>query len=254
MLCLEDLTLFLDISSQSPLIYGTYLTDEILFPMSQLQAFIFCIECLEDVRGDVSVHPSTIDIQQSFADFKYGQVSYMVDYVYYPPLYRVFSLPTKFQRLTRITNNIPDMIFDSVTHVELHNENAFKHEFFVRLAKAFPFLKTLSIHNMWPPFLREKQYHLCDKDWCSMIEYRHLSSLDMTSANSYYLKHFLNQTKTRLPSLSKLKVHYYLLKAVTNNFAKEEMRHNCCRVKQLVTDYPRTDLESILRYFPSLLI
>ncbi|CAF1323705.1 unnamed protein product [Adineta ricciae] len=107
---------------------------------------------------------------------------------------------------------------------------------------------------MWPPFLREHQSHLRDKDWCSMIEYRHLSPLDMTNANSYYLKHFLNETKTRLPSLSKLKVHYNLLKAVTNNFAKEEMRYNCCRVNQLVTDYPVTDLQNIIRYFPSLLI
>ena len=61
---------------------------------------------------------------------------------------RVFSLPFKFDRLEDITNNIPNIIFDSVTHLKLWDKDPFKHEFFVRLARAFPFLKSLSIWNI----------------------------------------------------------------------------------------------------------
>ena len=87
-----------------------------------------------------------------------------------------------------------------------------------------------------------------------MIEYRYLTFLNIVDANSYYLEHFLNGTKTQLPSLSKLKVNYCLLKAETNYFRKEEMRQNCCRVTRLLTDFPITDLQNIIHYFPSLLI
>jgi hypothetical protein len=70
----------------------------------------------------------------------------MVDYYDpYKMICRVFSLPFKFHRLAHIGNNIPNIVFNSVTHLRLWDKNAFKHEFFIRLARAFPFLQNLSI-------------------------------------------------------------------------------------------------------------
>jgi hypothetical protein len=116
----------------------------------------------------------------------------MVDYYDpYKMICRVFSLPFKFHRLEHIGNNIPNIIFNSVTHLKLWDKNAFKHEFFIRLARAFPFLQNLSIWNIKPAFLEIPEYHLRHKDWCSIIEYPHLISLDIECVNLTYVEYLL---------------------------------------------------------------
>jgi hypothetical protein len=114
----------------------------------------------------------------------------------------VFSLPFKFHRLQDITNNIPNIVFNSVTHLEVWDKDPFKHEFFIQLARAFPFLKNLSVSNLQPSFWRFHKYHLLHKDWCSIVEYPYLVSLNMEKANTHYMKHFLNETKTHLLRLT----------------------------------------------------
>jgi hypothetical protein len=148
----------------------------------------------------------------------------MVDY-FYPNtmICRVFSLPFKFHLLEDITNNIPNIVFNSVTHLKLQDKNPFKHEFFVRLACAFPSLKNLSISNIQPPFLRFHEHHLLEKDWCSIIEYPHLVSLDVEEADTYYFEHFFNATKLHLPRLTELVTHHDDLKMVTRNFTSDNM-------------------------------
>ncbi|UJR24045.1 hypothetical protein I4U23_027010 [Adineta vaga] len=124
--------------------------------------------------------------------------------------------------------------------------------FHFRLARAFPFLKKLTISNMWSPFWSYDEFHLHDKDWCSIIEYPFLSYLDMTDANTYYLEHFLNETKTHLPCLSKLKVDYDQLEMVTNNFTKDEIRRTYSTINEFSFDYPIDHLEVITSRCPSL--
>jgi hypothetical protein len=175
-----------------------------------------------------------------------------MNYCDYFCVYRIFSLPTKFKRLENIANNLPNIIFNSVTYVKIEDNKAFKHEFFVRLVRAFPFLKNLSISNIRPPFLLCNERHLRDKDWCSIIEYSHLIFLDVKNVNPYYVEVFLNETKTYLPCLTKLKVTYDTLKMVTQNFKQDEMRCNCSRVKQLIIEHPLVHPENVYRYFPSL--
>jgi len=122
-------------------------------------------------------------IQRTFTKEVYRHVSYMVDY-FYPDtrICRVFSFPFKFYLLEDITNNIPNIVFNSVTHLKLQDKNPFKHEFFVRLACTFPSLKNLSISNIQPTFSRFHEHHLLEKDWWSIIEYPHLVSLDVEKA------------------------------------------------------------------------
>ncbi|CAF4647541.1 unnamed protein product [Rotaria sp. Silwood2] len=249
---LEELTFFLHISDGSTFISGTHLDNEILVHMRQLRAFIFYIDSLYRIV-DSTVRISADDIQRTFTNIKYRQVACMVDYFnLHSMVYRIYSLPTKFNRLEGIINNIPNIVFNSVTHLKLQDEHSFKHEFFVRLARAFPFLKNLSISNIRSPFWRFDERYLRDKDWCSIIEYSHHIYLDVKHANPYYIEHFLNETKTQLPCLTKLKVNYGDLKQVTGNFSRDEMQRNCGRVKRLIVERSLVYPEYVYRYFPLL--
>jgi hypothetical protein len=196
-----------------------------------------------------------MDIERTFTDREHRQMSCMVDYL--PSIRmiwirRVFSIPFKFHRLENIGNNIPNIIFDSVTHLKLSDDDPFKHEFFVRLARAFPFLISLSIWNMQAPFFRCHEYHLRDKDWCSSVEYPHLISLDINYVLPYYAEHFLNDTKTHLPRLTELKIRYETLKTVTNNFTREETRRTCAKVKRLIVEHGIVYPKEVYCYFPVL--
>jgi hypothetical protein len=249
---LEELTLNLHIFGGSAYVSGTDLDNEILTYMPRLHTFIFYIAS-ENVIADPTVHISADDIKRTFTNIKHGQVACMVDYFTTMKIMcRVFSVPFKFHSLERVTNNIPNIVFNSVTHLKLHEKDPFKHEFFVRLAQGFPFLKNLTIGNIQPPFWRFHEIHLLERDWCSTVEYPHLISLDMKEAGTHYVEHFLNETKTRLPRLSKLKVAYQELKMVTKNFTRDETRCNCARVKQLngqrLIVYPK----KVYCYFPLL--
>ncbi|CAF0957244.1 unnamed protein product [Rotaria sordida] len=203
---LEELTLYLHIFGGSTFIAGTDLENEILTYMPRLHTFTFYITS-ENVIADPTVHISDDDIKRTFTNIKHGQMACMVDYfIPMKIICRVFSLPFKFHVLERITNNIPNIVFNSVTDLKL---------------------------NILPPFWRFHEFHLLDKDWCSLVEYPHLISLDMKEADIYYVEHFLNETKTYLPRLTKLKIDYQELKMVTKNFTRDETRSNCARVKQL---------------------
>jgi hypothetical protein len=249
---LEELTLYIHICGGSTFIAGTDLDNEILIHMPQLHTFTFYIVS-ENVIADPTVHVYAHDIQKTFTNIKHQQVACMVDY-FVPMIImcRVFSLPFKFHLLEDITNNIPNIVFNSVTDLKLRDKDPFKHEFFVRLTQAFPFLQSLSIWNIRPPFLRFDEFHLADKDWCSIVEYPHLISLDIKETNAYYVENFLNETKTHLPRLTKLKVDYDDLKMVTKNFTRYETQRNCARVKQLNGPRLIGYAKKLYRYFPLL--
>ena len=74
----------------------------------------------------------------------------------------------------------------------------------------------------------------------------------MKRVHPYYVEHFLNEAKTHLPCLTKLKVSYNDLKKVPENFTRDEMRRNCGRVKRLIVEHPIVYPENVYRYFPLL--
>jgi uncharacterized protein (DUF433 family) len=249
---LEELTLYIRILDRSTPITGTHLDNEILIHMPRLHTFTFYIAS-ENIIGDPSIRISDSDIKRAFRNLEHRQVACMVDYyVSFKMIYRVFSLPFKFDRLEDITNNLPNIVFNSVTHLKLWDIDPFKHEFFIRLARAFPFLRSLSIWSIRAPFWRLGELHLRDKDWCSIVEYPHLISLDVKEANTYYAEHFLNERKTHLPHLTELKVTYNDLKIATENFTSDETRRNCARVKRLIVEGPTVYLKDVYHYFPLL--
>jgi hypothetical protein len=251
MLNLEELTLYLYIMGGSTFISGDDLENEILIHMPQLHTFSFYMAS-QNVIADLNIRISNVDIEQTYINVKYCQIRSMVDY-FYPTemICRVFSIPFKFDRLEYISDDIPNMIFNTVTRLTLQDRHPFKHEFFLRLAQAFPFLKNLSLHNMIPPFLRVNEYHLRDKDWCSIVKYSQLRSLDISGAATYYVEQFLDERKTYLPRLIHLKIDYGDLKEVTNNFTRDQTQCTCSKIKRLILNlrvYPK----AIYRYFHSL--
>jgi hypothetical protein len=249
---LEELPLYLFILGGSTFIAGTHLDNKILIHMPRLHTFTYYIASENDiVHSDIPI--SNLDIQRTFINMEHRQMACMVDY--YEPrimICRIFSLPFKFHRLQNIGNNIPNIVFESVTHLKLWDKDEFKHEFFVRLTRAFPFLQKLSIWNIKSPFLRCHEFHLRDKDWCSIVEYPHLISLNIKHVPSHYVEHFLNETKTHLPRLRELKVNSYNLKKVTKNFTRNETRCNCARVNRLIVEDLMVYSKDVYDYFPLL--
>jgi hypothetical protein len=235
-------------------ISGIDLHNEVLIHMPQLHKFSYYMAS-ENVIADPSIRISNSDIEQTFTNVKHGQMGCMVDY--FDPtimICRVFSLPFKFPHLERIANNIPNIIFNSVTHLTLWDTNPFKHEFFIRLQRAFPFVKNLSIYNIKPPFWRFGEHHLRDKDWCSIVEYPHLRYLDVSDAATDYVENFLDERKTHLPRLIHLKIDYDSLKEVTKTFTRDARQCNCSQIKRLIIDDKMVYPKVVYRYFPLLSI
>ncbi|CAF1426971.1 unnamed protein product, partial [Rotaria sp. Silwood1] len=249
---LEELTLYLHILGGSTFISGTHLDNEILSHMPRLHTFSFYFAS-ENAIADPDIHISNSDIEQTFTTIEHRQMACLIDYYSCRKLIcRVFSLPFKFDRLENITNNIPNIVFNSVNHLKLRDKYPFKHEFFIRLARGFPFLKSLSIDTILAPNWRSHEYHRYHIDWCSIVEYPHLISLNIDSANSYYAEHFLNETKTHLPRLTELKIRYEDLEMVTKNFTRNETQRNCAKVKRLIVKHCIVYPKDVYHYFPLL--
>ncbi len=194
--------------------------------MPQLYAFTFYITC-ENTLIDSAVCISNSDIQRTFSTFEHEQVALVIDcFRSYTIRCPFFSLAFKFNHIKTMTNKISNLVFNSVTHLPLRDIDPFKHEFFVRFSRAFPFLQNFSIPNMIPPVLGSEKYHLGDKDWCSIIKYPHLIPLDIYDLSIYYVEHFLSETKTHLPRVTELKIRYEDLELVAKDFKRNETM-NC---------------------------
>ncbi|CAF2945702.1 unnamed protein product [Rotaria sp. Silwood2] len=75
-------------------------------------------------------------------------------------------------------------LFKCVYEVSLFDDRPFEHEFFVRIAQAFPLLKKLSMINRTPQNQRTKN----NNEYLSIIEYLHLIELDFLDVNDDYLE------------------------------------------------------------------
>ena len=87
----------------------------------------------------------------------------------------------------------------------------------------------------------------------SIIEYPHLTILDVEYAHRDYVEQFLNETKAFIPCLTEFEVSVHDLKAVTKDFTRKETRRNCAKVKNIfTTDNTLVHSEDLCLYFPSL--
>ena len=161
----------------------------------------------------------------------------------------VFSIPFAFDRLEDIGNNFPDIIFSRVTYLQVQDIVPFDHEFFIRVARAFPLLRKLRIANVE----LQSSFDFEDNQPCEIALYPHLVYVDLLCADYNYINQFLNEKKTCVLSLAKLRVVYDCLAFVTNDFTREETRRNCAKVERLLMNTPVACSMDFYRYFPLLL-
>ncbi|CAF1417554.1 unnamed protein product [Rotaria sordida] len=227
---LEKLTLYLRIEDRDRFIDGTHLENEILINMSQLHSFTFYI-CTYIDTVNLIYNLSNEDVQRTFINIGQQHIASIINYI--DPKHivcSIFSIPFTFDRLEDIGNIFPNIIFSYVTYLSVKDVVPFNREFFIRVARAFPLLKTFRILN----YDSQPLCNLNSSQSYEIAEYRYLIYLDMLCGNINYLEQFLNEEKTYVPRLTKLKVVYNNLRIVTNNFTRKEMRRNCAKIKQLL--------------------
>ncbi|CAF4622888.1 unnamed protein product [Rotaria sp. Silwood2] len=250
---IEALNLHLTIDNQTTFIDGKHIYNEFIVHMSRLRTFNFYF-CTFILLNKSVNNLSKDDILQTFPNIIYQQVDCMFDYRYNDIKYHLFSLPFMFDYLPFIDNVFPSIIFDHVIRLLVDDETPFEHEFFMRIACSFPLLKILSIYNRLPQLTISNKLISNDNQLCStIIKYPYLTSLDLQFAHEDYIEQFLNDQKTYLRHLTKLKVTDYGLISVTRNFTNERTRLNCMNVKQLNIS-PKISIhsEDFYAYFPSL--
>jgi hypothetical protein len=248
MSCLEKLTLYLRIIKRDRFINGTHVENEILAHMPQLNSFIFYI-CTYIDNVDLVHNLSGEDIQRIFINIEQQHVGSVVNYITRETVAcSSFSIPFTFDRLEGIGNTFPSITFSYVTYLFVQDVIPFNHEFFIRVARAFPLLKTFRILN----YDSQSLCNLTNNHSNEIAQYTHLIYLDMFCASINYLEQFLNERKTYVPCLTKLKVIYNNLRIVTNNFTREETRRNCAKIKRLNVLIPLVYSKDFYVYFPLL--
>ncbi|UJR34875.1 hypothetical protein I4U23_027653 [Adineta vaga] len=237
---LEKLTLYLRIKDQDRFVDGTLLQNEILVHMPHLHWFTFYI-CTYINTDGLQDQLSSEDIQRIFTNIEQHHVVNIINHSSCEEITcSVFSIPFTFDHLEDIGHMIPNIRFNYVTYLVVRDVISFNREFFIQLARAFPLLMTLRIFNREP-----QSCQFTDSQSYEIAKYPHLTYLDIRCGNDY-IEQFLNETKTYVPCLTKLRVVYNNLRIVTNNFTRKETRRNCAKIKQLLIFSPLTEEIPIL--------
>jgi hypothetical protein len=252
MLQLEELTLSLIVSNQTSFIDGTHLVNNILNKMSYLQTFIFNI-----VTGFVTMAeellPTLDDIRRPLIE-KGFNVNCYTDYdEIYKCQCHIYSLPFTIDCMHIYSNKFHGGLFRTVRYLYIQDfVHSFEHDFFARIAQAFPLLNKLTIFN------KHKQAKLTQQQdkhesTSSIIEFSHLMILNVAMSHIDYAKQFLFDFNTRLPCLNRLHIKYEDLVIVTENFTNNSARDNCSKLQHIIfgsmpTIYP----ENFYLYFPLL--
>ena len=243
MINLEKLALYFVCDIHKTFIDGNNLKKNIISHMPHLNQLIFNIRSIVQLT-DLMYFSSNEDIHRTFTTLKDYQVISCVDY--FPKAgygqCHIYSCPYSLTHYDNITNHFPGGLFSTVHEIELFDERPFEHEFFLRLAQSFPFMKELVLHN------REAQKN--DNQQWSIIEYLHIILLDLIQAHDNYVEQFLNNAKCCLINDIYLHVDYNTLQRVTENFTNDVTRMNCSKIKWLIL-YDKPELCPGLKdYFP----
>ncbi|CAF4281013.1 unnamed protein product, partial [Adineta steineri] len=122
--------------------------------------------------------------------------------------------------IVSIGNIFPNIVFNNVIELWIHDIIPFQHEFFLRITQSFPLLQHLFITDLTSlSYKRKKSPNNIQAD--QIVKYPHLILLDITGLNNDYIEQFLNETKTYLPCLTILCVSYEQLQITTEDFTRE---------------------------------
>ncbi|CAF3446460.1 unnamed protein product [Rotaria socialis] len=129
-----------------------------------------------------------------------------------------------------ITNNFPGGLFACVPEISLSDERPFEYEFFLRIAQSFPLVKKLTLINWTPQNHKQNRSSKNYDGDLLIIEYPHLTYLDLSEAHDDYVEQFLLDTKVCLPMNVTFDAIYESLQRVTHNFKRDETRINCSKM------------------------
>ena len=149
-----------------------------------------------------------------------------------------------------ITNSFPGGLFKCVRYAELFDERPFEHTFFLGIAQAFSSLERLGIKNFEPQICKDDQDN--NNRHLSMIEYPHLTTLEILDIHDDYAEQFLLHTRTRFSNPSYLFIQYNTIQRVTHNFTRDVTRVNCEMVERSFITGRRDFPEHWKLYFPNM--
>ncbi|CAF3818585.1 unnamed protein product [Rotaria sordida] len=255
MLNLEKLDLFLRVNREQGLIDDNELKKNIINYMSQLNKFIFNIYSHHSLPIQIDL-PLNENIHNTSEYFHDNQIISCIDYFQEKRYSQclIYSYPYKLKFYDRISNKFPGGLFKYVCEVSLYDEYPFSHEFFRRISKSFPFMKKLTVINQKAQINKQCMKSKYDDQNLSIIEYPHLTTLDLIEVHDDYVEQFLVDTKTCLPNNVFLFVFYRPLEKVTQNFQREATRINCAKLRHLSMYGISSIPEHVKDYFPHTVI
>ena len=125
---------------------------------------------------------------------------------------------------------------------------SFEYEFFEQITHSFLLLNSLIVFNQTE---QKRSRQLFDHEQVSsVVEYPHLTKLDLQSAHIDYVEQFLINTRTCLPHLNVLRVQFEHLVIVRENFTNNATRLNCIQLKRVITEETMVHSRDFYLYFP----
>jgi hypothetical protein len=249
---LEELSLYVTVKHQSTFIDGTHLKNEMLIYLPQLQIFTFNIKTGCEFLSNEIYMQSNDDISRTFLNWRYGRVNcYISHYPNNAAESHIFSLPCSMTDIYIITYAFQGDICRNVRILYLSDRvYPFKHEFFLRIARAFPFITHLTVLNN--RIINDVDQS--NDQLTSIVEFIHLTCLTIHFQRAIYVEQFLVYTNTHLPNLIDLTISYNNLVTVTENFKRVATRPNCSKVQTLTFTIETITAHSndFYLYFPCL--
>ncbi|CAF3279690.1 unnamed protein product [Rotaria sp. Silwood2] len=251
MLNLEKLGLYFLVYGANTFVDGNDLKKNIVNKMARLNKFQFNIRSTIRLNNEINL-PSNEDIQHTFKDFQDNHVISCVDYFSGTEQGQchIYSYPYTLEHYENITNNFPGGLFKCVSVISLFDERPFEHEFFLRIQKSFPFLKKLTLINMKPQCDKQCRKSEDENQNLPIIEYPHLTMLNLIEAHEDYLEQFLLHTITCLSNNVCLLVLYQVLRRVTQKFTRNTTRINCAKLRSLSLQGKYRIPKYVKEYFP----
>ena len=170
--------------------------------------------------------PSNEEINATFRSWTRFPMQSVVDYWFDGTgICHVYTIPFHRRTLPFMTNRFRRRDFGHVKELLLADYHPFEHDFFHWLAQSCPLLATSRIINMIAQNKTvQKNVFVC---------FKHLTLLSIRRAHPDYVRQFLHEERSRLPTLFTFQVTYENLNLVTDTFTNEKMRHNCSKLHTL---------------------
>ncbi|CAF3118465.1 unnamed protein product [Rotaria sp. Silwood2] len=241
----EHLTLLLAIyiNESDRFIDGFHLERNIVSYMPHLRQFNFHIRSILQDSSYIEVDT----IRQSFINQQSADCTIDCFNNQYSQCH-IYSLPFIGNRLDFISNRFPlfdiNNTFSMVTILLLFDDvQPFESDFFIRVFRALPHLRTLEISNQLEQ--EEKTKTITDP-----VEYSHLSTLILHKIHIDYGKQLL--CRAHLPHLVELVIRNDVLLTIIDQ-DNQQARNNCLNVETLFIVEPWIEPRSVhLKFFPKL--